>query len=49
MFSICNGIISFSGNTHTNVHAFDSMLASTNQNYPSRISDLGQRIHLYLE
>lgn len=49
MFSICNGIISFSGNTYTNVYTFDSMLASTNQNYPSRISDLGQCICLYLE
>lgn len=49
MFSTCNGIIKFSGNTYTNVYTFGSMLASTNQNYPSRISDLGQCIRLYLE
>lgn len=47
MFSIQNCIISFSGNTYTNVYTFNSTLASTNQNYPSRISNQGQCIHLY--
>lgn len=49
MFGIWNRIISFSGNAYTNVYTFNSTLASTNQNYPSRISDWGQCIHLYLE
>lgn len=49
MLSIWNHIISFSGNTYTNVYTFNSTLASTNQNYPSQISDWGQCIHLYLE